>query len=199
MSPSVTLIVGSEKVEFHALEATLCRIPFFRSSLQSGIQMPENKIQLPNESPAIFSTLIEHLYNGTYTYTYDPNKTTVVDDNPRCDLSEGCFHVNVYAVALKYNWQPLVDAALKNFLVVLKELAGIDIVRLWKVGYSHGLTVPVCAKVGRITDFRLLLPKVLKGLYETDAEEMKRTVLEMPNLANDFMRLLVSDEDSVLE
>lgn len=194
MSPAVTLVVGCDKVEFHASEATLCRIPFFRASLQGGfLEAVEKKIQFPDESPEILSALIEHLYNGTYTYTYDPEKTPVVDDNPRCDLPEGCFHVRVYAVAVKYDWQPLVDAALKNFLVVLKDLEGIDIVRLWKVGYLHGLTVPLCAKGGLIADFQSLLPKILKGLYETDAQEMERTVLEMPSLANDFMRLLVCD------
>lgn len=193
MSPVVTLLVGTDNIEFHAYEATLCRVPFFRAALQGEFKEAiEKKITLPEDEPEIFSALIEHLYTGTYTYTYDT--TTVLDDDtPICDLSEGCFHVSVYAVAFKYGWQPLVDAAVSNFLFVLPKLTGIDIVRIWKAAYENGLTVSACSDGGRLADFQKSLPTVLKGLYQTDSEEMQCTISEMPTLANDFMRLLVSD------
>lgn len=144
--------------------------------------------------PEVFSALIEHLYNGTYTYTYNPATTTPLDDTtPVRDLSEGCFHVSVYAVAFKYGWQPLVDAAVTNFLCVLSKLVGIDIVRLWNAAYEGGLTVGMCSDGGRLTGFLKLLPKVLKELYKSHPEEMEIIVTDMPSLANDFMRLLVSD------
>lgn len=195
MSPVITLLVGADNVQFHASEATLCRVAFFRAALQGEFrEAAEKKITLPEEEPEVFSALIEHLYNGTYTYTYNPTTTTALDDTtPVCDLTEGCFHVSVYAVAFKYGWQPLVDAAVRNFLCVLPKLVGIEIVRLWKAAYEDGLTVDVCSDGGRLVDFQKLLPEVLKELYKKDAGEMENTVSDMPSLANDFMRLLVSD------
>lgn len=193
MSPVVTLLVGTDNVVFHPYEATLCRVPFFRAALQGEFrEAAEKKITLPEDVPEIFSTLLEHLYTGTYTYTYVPDATTVLRDTLVCNLSEGCFHVSVYAVAFKYDWQPLVDAAVRNFLFVLPKLTGIDIIRLWKAAYEDGLTVSVCSSGGRLDDFQKLLPALLKGLYETDGEEMESTISDLPSLASDIIRLLVA-------
>lgn len=82
---------------------------------------------------------------------------------------------------------------MRNFLCVLSKLVGIDIVRLWNAAYADGLTVGVCSDGGRLAGFQKLLPKVLKELYKSNAGEMEITVTDMPSLANDFMRLLVSD------
>lgn len=190
MSPVIAIHVGPDAVILHAYEATLCRIPFFRAALQGGfLEAAEKKIMMPEETSEIFSALIEHLYTGSYTYTYKPDPD--VDDTPTADLAQGCFHVRVYAVAFRYDWKPLVDDAVKNFLFVLPMLSGIDIVRLWKAGYEHGLTVAICAGEGRLVEFQKRLPSLLQGLYETDGEEMDSTVAECPALASDFMRLLV--------
>lgn len=193
MSPVVTLVVGTDNVQFHAAEATLCRIPFFRAALQGAFQEATlKKISFPDDAPEIFSALLEHLYNGTYTYIYDVDSTMAVGNIPVCDLAQGCFHVRVHALASKYDWQPLVDAAIENFVVMLQKLPAMDIMRLWKVAYENGLTVSVCSVAGRLGTFRKALPTVLEGLYTTDAAEMESTVSEMPSLANDFIRLLVS-------
>lgn len=195
MSPVVTLVIGTDKVQFHAPEATLCRIPFFRAALQGAFQ--EKKILLPDDAPEIFSTLLEHLYSGIYTYTYDADTTMAVNNIPVCDLAQGSFHVRVYALASKYDWQPLVDAAIGNFVEMLQKLSGIDIVRLWRVAYENGLTVSVCSVDGRLINFRKALPNVLKKLYQTDPAEMESMVSEMPSLANDFMQLLVTSPSSL--
>lgn len=192
MSPVVMLVVGPDEVQFHAPEATLCRIPFFRAALQgSFLEATLKRITFPDDAPEIFSALLEHLYNSTYTYTYDADTAVAVDNIPVYDLAEGCFHVRVCALAFKYDWQPLVDAAMGNFLFMLQKLAAIDIVRLWKVAYENGLTVSMCRVDGRLEKFQIALPALLEGLYKTDAAEMESTVFDMPSLANDFMQLLV--------
>lgn len=186
MSPVVTLHVGPDDVQFHASEATLCRLPFFRAALQGGFkEAAEKKITLPEDEPEVFSALLEYLYNGRYTVLHD--------DLTVCDLAQGCFHVRVYAVASKYGFQPLVEVALKNFLFTLSKLAGIDILRLWKAAYENGLTVGLCTDGGRLAGFQQSLSTVLRGLYETDGDEFQSTVLDVPTLAYDLMRLLVSD------
>lgn len=196
MSSVVTIHVGPEAVIFYGYEDILCRTPFFRAALQGKFKEAAEKIiKMPEEKPEIFSALIEHLYTGNYTYTYDPDATPCANGTPTPDLAQGCFHASVYAVAFTYDWPPLASDAMSNFLSVLPKLAGMDIVRLWKAGYENGLTLPVCADGGRLAEFGMVLPKLLKGLYKTDGEEMESTVSEFPALANDFMSLLVSGSE----
>lgn len=191
MSPIVAIHVGPDAVIFHAYEAILCQISFFKAALQGGfLEATENKIMMPEETSEIFSALIEHLYTGSYTYTHKPNPDT--DNTPAPDLAQGCFHARVYAVAFRYDWKPLVDDAVRNFLFVLPMLSGMDIVRLWKAGYEYELTVAVCVGKGLLVEFQKLLPSLLQGLYQTDGEEMDGIVSEFPALASDFMRLLVA-------
>lgn len=193
MSPLVALHVGPDAVVFHACEATLCRVPFFRAALQGQFrEATEKKITMPEEKPEIISALIEYISTGSYTYTYDVDAITDQNGTPTPDLARGCFDVGVYAVALMYDWPPLGCAALHNFFAVLSQLDGMDIVRLWKAAYEHGLTIPLCGEAGCLAEFEESLPKLLKGLYKTDGEEMDNMVAEFPALAGDFMRFLVA-------
>lgn len=193
MSTPVVLHVGPAAVVFYAPEATLCRVPFFRAALQGGFrEATEKQMNMPEDTPEIFATFLEHLFTGSYTYTYTPD-TTVIRDIPATDLPEGCFHASVYSVAFKYDWQPLVDDAVANFLFVLTKLAGMDIIRLWKAGYVNGLTVAVCEPDGRLVDFVKMLPGLMHGLYNTDAVELADAVSQCPELSYDLMRLLVAN------
>lgn len=194
MSPVITLEIGPSAVVFHSYEATLCRIPFFRAALQGEFrEATEKLVSLPEEDPEVFCALLEHLTIGSYTYTYDAASTAVVDGFPVTDLAEGYYHVSVYAVGFRYDWQPLVEDAVSNFLVVLPKLEGMDVVRLWKAAYENGLTVAVCAGEGRLTAFEKVLPGLLKGVFAAEAAEMEIAVAELPALAIDFMKLLVAE------
>lgn len=196
MSPVVALHVGPDAVVFYAQEATLCRVPFFRAALQGQFrEAEEKKITMPEEKPEIISALIEHTCTGNYTYIYAVDATTDQNGAPTPDLAQGCFHVGVYAVASAYDWPPLVSDALDNFVSVLSQLRGMEIVRLWQAAYEKGLTLPVCAGTGRLVVFEKVLPKLLKELYKTDGEEMDNMVAEFPALASDFMRFLVSGRE----
>lgn len=188
ISPVVAVHVAPVALVFYVPEETLCLVPFFRAALER--ETPGKVLMLPNDKPEIFTALLEHLHTGSYTYTYDPNAITVTNSIPTTNLAEGCFHTRVYHVALRYDWQPLVDDAVGNFLFVLSKLTGMDIVRLWKSAYENKLTLAACARARRSADFETALPALLKKLYETDAEEMASTVAQCPEMANDFMRLL---------
>lgn len=193
MSPIVALHVGPDAIVFHAYEATLCTVPFFRAALQGQFQeAAEKKITMPEEKPEIISALIEYIITGQYTCTYDVDADTSPDGTHPPNLTQGCFHVEVYAVAQMYDLPKLVSVALYNFYVVLRELDGMDIVRLWEAAYAKGLTLPICARVGLLGVFEYWLPKLLKGLYKTDGEAMDIMVAEFPALASDIMRHLVA-------
>lgn len=190
MFPVVTLLVGADNTTFYVSEEALCRVPFFRAALQGKFrEATEKKITLPEDVPLIFSALLEHLYTGTYTYNHDI--AMALDGTHLKDLFEGRFHASVYAVADKYDWQPLVDATVNNFLAVLPGLAGIDILRLWKAAYEAGLTMSACASGARLAHFRSLLPALLQDLHITNADETESIIAELPSLASDIIWLLV--------
>lgn len=193
MSPLVALHVGPDAIVFHAYEAALCRVPFFRAALQGQFrEADEKKINMPEEEPQIISALIEFVSNGNYTYTYSDDAATDRHGVPIPDLAQGCFHVRVYAVAAMYDWPPLVADAMHNFAFVLSQLDGMDIVCLWQVAYEKGLTLPLCAEAGGLVEFEKVLPKMLKGLYETDGDAIDAMVVEFPALASDVMRFIVA-------
>lgn len=187
MSPLVTLHVGPDAIVFHAHEATLCRIPFFRAALQGHFEESTTKlIRIPEEKPSIISALVEYISTETYTYTYNDDSGTIPT------LAQGCFHVGVYVVAHMYDCPGLAAHAMGNFVAVLGQMKGMDVVGLWKEAYAKGLMIKVCAAAGRMNRFVMVLPELLKGLYKTESEEMDRMVVEYPALASDLMRLLVA-------
>lgn len=191
-SPIVQLLVGLDNVEFHAYEAILCRLPFFSAALQGEFrESAEKKITMVEDDPGAVAALIEFLYTGSYTYAY---RTTPMDakDAPACDLAEGSFHVGVYSVAFKYDCQQLVDAAVRSFMYVLKQLAGMDVIKLWETAYVKGLVLSEWENDGGLGEFKGGLAALLKGVYGTHREEMEAMVAEYPALASDFLRLVVT-------
>jgi len=66
-SSIVTLVVGAEQRLFAAHEDILSSSPFFAHALRNGYMDPSTKrISLPDEDPAIFSSVLEFLYKGDY-------------------------------------------------------------------------------------------------------------------------------------
>lgn len=189
MSPIVTLVVGADHVEFHACESILCNLPFFRAAFKGGFrEAAKKKIKMPEDEPAIVSSLIEFLYNDIYTYAYDP-RTTVPP--PPGDLREGAFHIRVYAIATKYSCQPLAKTAVINFIRILLKLKGIDVVKHWKTAYEHGLFLSDWEDDEGLAGFKKGLAKLLKDLYVAHREEMDKVFAECPALGTDFLRVAV--------
>lgn len=190
MSSTVTLLIGADRVQFHVPQSVLCILPFFQAALQGEFrEAVEQKIEMPEDDPQIVSALIEFLYTGGYTYAYSQEETD--SDDPPADLEEGSFHVGVYATAFKYDCQALVKASLTSFIGVLKQLQGIDVIRLWKTAYAKQLVLSKVNDNDTLDEFRGGLLVLLKDVYTAHGEEMDRTSEEHPALINDLLRLVV--------
>lgn len=147
---------------------------------------------MPEDEPQHVSALIEFLYTGGYTYAYS-SPQVLASDTPPADLAEGSFHVGVYNMAFKYDCQPLVKASLTSFLGVLRQLKGIDVIRLWKAAYDKELGLATVAADPRLEGFKKNLIELLRELYAKHRQEMDRTSVDYPALINDLLYLLVSE------
>jgi hypothetical protein len=66
-SAIITLCIGREQRLFAAHEDVLCHSPFFQSLCRDQFfQSTAKRIDLPDEEPEIFSSLLEYLYKGDY-------------------------------------------------------------------------------------------------------------------------------------
>lgn len=67
-SAIVTIAVGPEQRLFAAHEDILCKSPFFAESCRAQFFEANGKrVDLPAESPEVFSAILEYLYKGDYT------------------------------------------------------------------------------------------------------------------------------------
>lgn len=66
-SAIITLCIGREQRLFAAHEDVLCNSPFFQTACRDQFfQSTAKRIDLPDEEPEIFSSLLEYLYKGDY-------------------------------------------------------------------------------------------------------------------------------------
>ena len=64
-SAIVTIVCGPEQRLFAAHEDVLCHSPFFAAACRGQFQEAHSRrIDLPDESPEIFSSVLEYLYKG---------------------------------------------------------------------------------------------------------------------------------------
>lgn len=66
VSPIITLVVGHEQRIFAAHEDVLTRAPYFANILKYNTDGSTKRIALPDESPEIFSSVLEFLYKADY-------------------------------------------------------------------------------------------------------------------------------------
>jgi hypothetical protein len=67
ISAIITLSVGREQRLFAAHEEVLCNSPFFQTACRDQFFQTTNKrIDLPEEEPEVFSSVLEYLYKGDY-------------------------------------------------------------------------------------------------------------------------------------
>lgn len=196
MSPIVILNIGPDNTEFRAHEDILCQLPFFRAALQGGFkEASEKTITMPEDEPATIAALVEFLSTGSYTYTFEPQETNDVAetaDIPVSDVTQGSFHVAVYATASKYDCEKLVEGSLRNFKYVLEQLKGLDVIRLWKAAYMKGLYLSQFETDNEPQAFLKGLPELVGEAYRTHREEMDGMVSEYPALASDLLRLVTT-------
>lgn len=194
MSPIVILRIGPDNTQFRAYEDILCQLSFFRAALQGGFkEATEKTITMPEDEPATIAALIEFLSTSSYTYTYESQQIDDVAETaeiPVSDVTQGTFHVAVYAMASKYGCEKLVDGSLRNFTDVLKELKGDDVISLLKVASRQGLYLSKLETNSDLQTFVKGLPQLVAEAYATHREEMESMVSDYPVLASDLLRLI---------
>lgn len=189
ISPQVTLCVGPKKITFHVSRDVLCRLPYFQAALTGGFrEAADNEIVMPEERPDTIAALVEFLYNGVYTYTY----TSTTADAPPSDLAQGEFHVAVYAVADRYDCQPLAHGAVANFMHVLQQLGELDCLMLWKAAYAHDLPLSKWGTQDGENQVVAGLASQLRVLYRDHKEEVQEVFKMYPTLATDILEQVVT-------
>lgn len=146
-----------------------------------------------DDTPGTVSALIEYLYTGNYTYTFDSATARASEDStqPVANLTEGRFQISVFAIASKYECDGLAAMAARNFEAMLPELESVDTLRLWKHAYGAGTDLASWrTQFERCYSGKWLVVWVGK-LFKDHRKEMEKTIAEQPELAADLLRLAI--------
>lgn len=194
MTPVITLYIGTDRVEFHVHEDTLCKLRFFQAALQGSFREAASKtIAMPEDTSGTVSALIEYLYTGNYTYTYDSASVHVSEDSVQsvANLTEGRYHISVSAIASKYQCDALAAMAVRNFEAMLPELDSVDTLRLWKHAYGAGPDLASWRKQFERCYSGKSFVLWVEELFKDHRKEMEQTIAELPELASDLLRLSI--------
>lgn len=194
MNPTIPLFIGEDRVLFYVHKDTLCQLPFFKAALSGGFKEASGQvISLPEDNPSHVSALIEFLYTGNYTYTYNPDTVNLSNGSivPAGDTVECMFHIGVYIVASKYDCQGLAKMATLHFEYVESELDGIEVVRVWKIAYAADMRFSARTNGPRAGGGLALW---VKAMFREHREEMEQAFDVFPMLASDLL-CKVADRD----
>ena len=109
-SAIITIVCGPEQRLFAAHEDVLCHSPFFTAACRGQFQEAHaRRIDLPDEEPEIFSSVLEYLYKGDYYPRLNYNKrrdTWELEDggggnNGRGTVESTVYHNGIAGVVLK--------------------------------------------------------------------------------------------------
>jgi hypothetical protein len=141
-SAIVTLVVGRDQRLFAAHEDVLCQSPFFQAACRGKfLESSTRRIDLPDEEPEIFSSILEYLYKGDYYPRLSFNKRrnswqledAAFEDGTRTAIESTVYHNGVAGIVLKDT--VIYCTAEKYGLEELKRLA------LRKQGLAAGIQV----------------------------------------------------------
>ncbi|KAF2139798.1 uncharacterized protein K452DRAFT_352153 [Aplosporella prunicola CBS 121167] len=129
-SAIITIAVGREQRLFAAHEDVLCHSPFFSALCRGQFFEPTSRrIDLPEEEPEIFSSILEYLYKGDYypklEHDRKRNTWTLEDSNKGRGAAESTVFINgcgvpilkdtvIYCIAEKYGLDELKRLALRK-------------------------------------------------------------------------------------
>ncbi|KAJ4292556.1 hypothetical protein N0V90_009219 [Kalmusia sp. IMI 367209] len=127
-SAIITLSVGHEQRLFAAHEDVLCHSPYFQSACRDQFFSSANKrIDLPDEDPEVFSSVLEYLYKGDYypRLEYDTKRKSwnLEDGGNANGTNEAVIHTMagpilkdtvIYCQAEKYGLQELKKLSLRK-------------------------------------------------------------------------------------
>jgi hypothetical protein len=158
-SPIVTMTVGKDRRLFAAHEDVLCTSPFFAAVCRGKFMESAGKrIDLPDEEPEIFSSVLEYLYKGDYyprllhnkrRNTWELEDAGQISNSPQLEKNPGgrgsveatIFHSGIGGELLKDT--VIYCAAEKYGLEELKRLA------LRKQGLQSGIEVGTILRSAR--------------------------------------------------
>jgi hypothetical protein len=151
-SPIITLVIGHDQRLFAAHEDVLSLSPFFTAALRGQFfESASKRVELPDEEPEIFSSVLEYLYKGDYyprlLHNKRRNSWELEDAQDHHDLGgrgsveSTIFHSGVGGVLLKDT--AIYCTAEKFGLEELKRLA------LRKQGLQSGIQVDVILRSAR--------------------------------------------------
>lgn len=148
---------------------------------------------MPEDVPGTVSAMLEFLYTGNYTYTYDSATAAAHGDTARpvANLTEARFHIGVFVIASKYSCNGLAAMALGNFEALLPELDSVNTLRLWKHAYGEGPDMETWRNQFERCHSGTWLVAWVKELFKDHQKEMEQTIAELPEFAADVMRLAI--------
>lgn len=151
ISPIVTLIVGRDARVFACHEDVLSMSPFFVAALKGqSYGNGAKQLELPDEEPEVFSSVLEYLYKGDYypRLVHDKKRNTWLLEDTGVGDNQGSssgpstvYHHGVGGVLLKDS--VIYCAAEKFGLENLKQIA------LRKQGLQTGIQVDVILRTAR--------------------------------------------------
>ncbi|KAI9851463.1 MAG: hypothetical protein M1824_002694 [Vezdaea acicularis] len=98
-SAIVTLVIGREQRLFAAHEDVLCLSPFFSAACRGQfLESQTRRIDLPDEEPEIFSSILEFLYKGDYypRLNFNKRRDTWELENAGDTTNHGAIESTVY-------------------------------------------------------------------------------------------------------
>jgi hypothetical protein len=149
-SPIITMVVGSSQRLFACHQDILSMSPFFATALRGQFfESFARRIELPDEVPEVFSSVLEYLYKGDYypRLLHDKKRNTfaledAAPENPgRGSIEATIYHPGVDGILLKDT--AMYCTAEKFGLEDLKRLA------LRKQGLQTGISVDVILRSAR--------------------------------------------------
>lgn len=149
-SPIITLVVGLERRLFACHQDVLSLSPFFAAALKGQFyEGISRRIELPDEEPEIFSSVLEYLYKGDYypRLLHDKRRNTwhledaLADAKGRGSLESTVHHTGLGGILLK---DTVIYCTAEKFgLNELKRLS------LRKQGLQTGIQVDVILRSAR--------------------------------------------------
>lgn len=195
MSPTITLIVGPERTEYHASEDALCTLPFFKACLKGEFKEATDKaVTMPDDDPDAVACLIEFLYTGSYTYTYDSALAELragsaggILDVPVSDPRQALFHLSVYTTAGKYDFAALARAAKQNLRVVTRAVDALGFLQVCEALYLDGLQISDLEETEEPVVFKAKITEWVRSLSLKYREELVKATAKYPDLACDLL------------
>jgi len=98
-STIITIAVGSARRLFACHEDVLVLSPFFKAALKgSFVEARTKQVELPDEEPEVFSSVLEYLYKGDYypRLLLDKRRDTWALEDAPAQHGRGCVESTVY-------------------------------------------------------------------------------------------------------